>query len=106
MNQPTRALTDGSAFTTSSQSEAAYLDAAILGPGDVIEESEILPDGTRVHTADIMASSSGVVVYSLPQAVYYRYAEFDEVSQHRNSRRKEFISQQTELQPVICAFCE
>jgi CRP-like cAMP-binding protein len=87
-------------FATAGKAET--YDAAILGPGDVIEESEELSDGTRVHSADIVAASSGVVVYSVPQATFYKYTAFAEVSKHRNSRRKEFINQQTELKPVAC----
>ena len=66
----------------------------------MIEESELLPDGTRVHTADIVAASSDVVVYSVPHAIFYKYAAVGEVSKERNSRRTEFISRQTELKPV------
>ena len=98
INQPTRTLTDGASFATASKSET--YDAAILGPGDVIEESELLPDDTRVHTADIMAASCDVVVYSVPHAIFYKYAAVGEVSKERNSRRTEFISRQTELKPV------
>ena len=98
MNQPTRRLTDGASFRTAGKSET--YDAAILGPGDVIEESELLADGTRIHTADIMACSSGVIVYSAPQAIFYKYTAFAEISKHRNSRRKDFITQQTTLKPV------
>lgn len=75
-------------------------DAAIVGAGDAIEEAETGPDGSMVYGADIVATSSGVVLYSLPVAVFQRFANWREVSRHRNALRKDYLGDQTQLKPV------
>lgn len=75
-------------------------DAAIVGAGDAIEEAEPGPDGQMVYGADIVATSSGVVLYSVPVGVFQRFANWREVSRHRNALRKEYLGDQTQLKPV------
>lgn len=75
-------------------------DAAIIGAGDVVEELETAPDGTSTYSADIVAASSGVVVYALPVAVFHKFASWREVSKHRSALRETFIGDQSQLKPV------